>query len=83
MRQLSATPKMVRIEPRSAVARTWPVSASAVIRRVFEWVHRCARARCHEREPVGRNRGVKKCDCESGKHNGSEDALVHALTRCV
>ena len=39
--------------------------------------------RCHEREPVGRNRGVKKCDRESGKRNGSEDGFVHALTRCV
>ncbi len=39
--------------------------------------------RCHEREPVGRNRGVKKCDGESGKRNGSEDGFVYGLTRCV
>src|SRR5438552_1411528 len=42
-RELSETPKIVRIKPRTAVARTWPVPASAVIRRVLEWVHRCAR----------------------------------------
>ena len=36
--------------------------------------------RCHEGQPVGRNRGVKKCHREPGKRNGSEDGFVHALT---
>jgi len=36
--------------------------------------------RCHEGQPVGRNRGVKKCDREPCKRNGSEDGFVHALT---